>query len=72
MKKGTIGFIGTGNMAKAIIGGMLEKDIVKAEDIIAADKMEAAAKEAAERFHIQTTTDNKTVAENAENQIMPL
>ena len=25
MKKGTIGFIGTGNMAKAIIGGMLEK-----------------------------------------------
>lgn len=66
MKKGTIGFIGTGNMAKAIIGGMLEKGIVKAEDIIAADKMEAAAKEAAERFHIQTTTDNKAVAENAE------
>lgn len=66
MKKGTIGFIGTGNMAKAIIGGMLEKGIVDAANIMAADKMEAAVKEAAERFHIQTTTDNKTVAEAAE------
>ncbi len=66
MKKGTIGFIGTGNMAKAIIGGMLEKGIVSAENIMGADKTEAAAKEAAERFHIQTTTDNKEVAKAAE------
>ncbi|MBQ6887015.1 MAG: pyrroline-5-carboxylate reductase [Lachnospiraceae bacterium] len=66
MKKGNVGFIGTGNMAKAIIGGMLEKGIVSAENIIGADKMEAAVKETAERFKIQTTTDNKVVAENAE------
>lgn len=66
MKKDTIGFIGTGNMANAIIGGMLEKGIVSAGQIMGADKTEAAAKEAAERFGIQTTTDNKAVAGEAE------
>lgn len=66
MTKGTIGFIGTGNMAKAIIGGLLEKGIVCAENIIGADKTEAAAKEAAEHFHIRTTTDNKVAAKEAE------
>ena len=29
-----IGFIGLGNMAKAMIGGILKKDIVSPEDII--------------------------------------
>ncbi len=66
MKKGTIGFIGLGNMAKAMIGGMLEKGIVRPEELIGADKSEFAVKEAAERFHIQTTKDNKEVAQEAE------
>lgn len=66
MKKGTIGFIGTGNMARAIIGGLLEKGIVDAGSIMGADKTEAAAKGAAERFGIRTTTDNKAVAQEAE------
>ena len=29
----TIGFIGLGNMARAVIGGMLHKGIVKPEEI---------------------------------------
>ena len=30
-----LGFIGAGNMAQAMIGGILAKEIVKKEDIIA-------------------------------------
>ena len=35
-----IGFIGLGNMAKAMIGGMLSKEIVRKEDIIGSAKTE--------------------------------
>lgn len=66
MKKGIVGFIGLGNMAKAMIGGMLEKGIVRPEQMIGADKSESAVKEAAEKFHIQTTGDNKEAAKEAE------
>ena len=64
-KNGMIGFIGLGNMAKAMIGGMLEKGIVDIERIIGSAETERTAKEAAGKFHIQTTTDNKMVAGNA-------
>ncbi len=32
-----LGFIGCGNMASAIIGGILENNMVKKEDILAKD-----------------------------------
>ena len=35
-----IGFIGLGNMATAMIGGMLQKGIAKPEDIIGSSKTE--------------------------------
>lgn len=66
MKNGMIGFIGLGNMAKAMIGGMLEKGAADAGNIIGSAKTEKTAKEAAGQLHIQTTTDNRRVAESAE------
>lgn len=39
-----IGFVGCGNMATAIIGGILEKGILKKEDIKASTKTENSAK----------------------------
>lgn len=65
MKNNMIGFIGLGNMAGAMIGGMLGKGIVKAEDIIGSAKTEYTVKEAADKYHIRTTTDNRKVAESA-------
>lgn len=35
-----IGFIGLGNMASAMIGGILKKELYSAEDIIGSDKSE--------------------------------
>ena len=53
-----IGFIGTGNMASAIIGGILEKGIVSADNIISSDKNEPQRKAVEEKYHIHTTGDN--------------
>ena len=35
-----LGFIGTGNMAGAIMGGIIKKGIIPAEEIIGSDIME--------------------------------
>lgn len=61
-----IGFIGTGNMAQAMIGGILKKQVCTKEDIIASDCMEASCVKNHERFGIETTTENTQVAEKAD------
>lgn len=61
-----IGFIGLGNMATAMIGGMLQKGIAKPEDIIGSSKTEATAEKIKSKFNINTSTDNKTVAAQAD------
>lgn len=61
-----IGFIGLGNMATAMIGGMLQKGIAKPEDIIGSSKTEATAEKVKSKFNINTSTDNKTVAAQAD------
>lgn len=61
-----IGFIGLGNMATAMIGGMLQKGIAVPKDIIGSSKTETTAEKVKTKFRITTTTDNKTVAEQAD------
>ena len=71
-----IGFIGLGNMATAIIGGMLREEVVlgsqtagaavTAADIIGSAKTEATRQAQAKRFGIQVTADNRAVAEAAD------
>ncbi len=61
-----IGFIGLGNMASAIIGGMLKKQIVEAADVLGADKYAAAAENAKDKLGITVCGDNKEVARQAD------
>lgn len=61
-----IGFIGLGNMAKAMIGGMLKQGIVTAGEIIGSAKTEATRKRMEEEYGIVTVVDNRQVAEEAE------
>lgn len=61
-----IGFIGLGNMASAMIGGMLQKNMVTPGEIIGSCRTEETAKKIADRFGIETTTDNSTVAQAAD------
>lgn len=53
-----LGFIGCGNMAKAMMGGIIRNNILKAEEIIASDPSTAALKQAEESLGIRTTADN--------------
>ena len=62
----TIGFIGLGNMARAVIGGMLDKGIVKPEDICGSAKTEATKKKMEDSCKIRTASSNREVAEQAE------
>ena len=61
-----IGFIGMGNMAKAMIGGMLAKGVAAGEDIIGSAKTEATRQEMACRYGIETVADNGKVAGGAD------
>lgn len=57
-----IGFIGSGNMAGAIIKGIIKADLVKPEQIMAADICEKRLQELKKELGIETTTENKKVA----------
>ena len=61
-----LGFIGTGNMASAIMGGIIKKQIIAAEEIIGADLFEPGRQKAKSQFGIHVTASNKEVVEKAE------
>ncbi len=65
-----IGFIGLGNMAGAMIGGLLKKGIVAADEIAGSAKTDATRKRVAEQYGIQTTGTNKEIAAAAETLIL--
>ena len=61
-----LGFIGCGNMASAIIGGILEKKIVDREDITASTKSEESAAKIKEKLGIACSTDNRETAKHSD------
>lgn len=65
-----IGFIGLGNMAKAMIGGMLAKEIAKPEEILGYAKTEATRNAVKEKYGISILEDNVQVA--AESDVLIL
>ena len=65
-----IGFIGLGNMAKAMIGGILKKKIVSAEDIIGSAATQETRDKVSEAFEIQTRDSNAQVAKEADILIL--
>ncbi len=61
-----LGVIGCGNMATAIIGGIIKAGLLKPEDITGADVSEEARKKISEGLGIKTVTDNKEVVKGAD------
>lgn len=61
-----IGIIGLGNMADAVIGGMLRQDIVKQEELMGSAATDRTVTRMAEKYGILTTRDNRAVAEWAD------
>lgn len=59
----TIGFIGCGNMAQAMIGGIVKSNLVSSEKIIASNLSSKSLDKAKEEYKILVTNDNKEVAQ---------
>lgn len=51
-----IGFIGLGNMANAMIGGILAKGLYTKDELIGSSKTEATAERIHEKYGIKTCT----------------
>lgn len=61
-----IGFIGLGNMAKAMIGGMLQKGVAAPENLIGSARTAATCRQVAEQYGITTYSSNTEVAGQAD------
>ena len=61
-----LGFIGTGNMASAIMGGIIRNEVIPAEEIIGADLFAPGRERVKSQFGIHVTDSNKEVAQKAE------
>ena len=61
-----LGFIGTSNMASAIMGGVIKNNIFAANEIIGSDLLAAGREKVQNQFGIHVTASNKEVVEQAE------
>ncbi len=60
------GFIGVGNMASAIIAGLLKAQVVDKANFITSTKSAESAKKIKDRFAIECINDNKLVANSSD------
>ena len=61
-----IGFIGLGNMAQAMIGGILNRGLAAPEEILGSAKTAETEKRMRETYGICTTGDNRETARRSD------
>lgn len=61
-----IGFIGCGNMAQAMIGGIISSKLTEASNVTVSDPTEANLNKVKEKYALNTTQDNLAVAKNSD------
>ncbi len=61
-----LGIIGFGNMAEAILGGILKSGFIAKEEVTASGKDEAMLSKASEKYGILVEKDNKKLVESAD------
>lgn len=66
----TVGFIGNGNMGQAMMGGIINANIVPSQNIIVSDLYEKGLNDVSVKYGVRTTTDNNEVAKNADILIL--
>lgn len=65
-----LGFIGCGNMAQAMLKGILAKQLFSCEDIYVSRRSEEALNRIREQYGVRVSTDNKQVAAAADILIL--
>lgn len=68
----TIGFIGCGNMAQAMINGIVKSKLVEEKNIYASAHTETTLDKVKEKYNINTTLDNIEVAKNSDFIILAI
>jgi pyrroline-5-carboxylate reductase len=68
----TIGFLGTGNMAEALIKGLIAAGVVEPKQILGSDPRKERADEMKARYAIHTTTHNADVVRHAEIVVLSM
>ena len=61
-----LGFVGCGNMAQAMLKGILSKGLYKKEEIIVSRRSESALADIQKEYGVTVTTDNAEVAKKAD------
>lgn len=67
-----IGFIGSGNMATAMIGGIIKSNIVSATNVMCSDPTDEKLKSLKECYGLTTTTNNCEVASKADILVLSI
>ena len=62
----SIGFIGAGNMASAIIGGIVKSNLISPNKIIASALRDSTLERVSKNFGINTTKNSKDVVTNSD------
>jgi pyrroline-5-carboxylate reductase len=70
--EGTVGFLGTGNMAEALIRGLIRAGVAKAEQVLGSDPRPERCDEMTTRYGIRTTGRNMDVAREAEILVLSI
>jgi pyrroline-5-carboxylate reductase len=66
LKNKTIGFIGAGNMAETLLGGLISSNQSRPEHITCSDVRQDRLEQLAGQYGVQTTTDNKAVIKTSD------
>ncbi len=66
LKDVTLGFIGSGVMAEAMISGILNQELTAPDHMIASDPREERGEELAKRYGVRATSNNREAAEAAQ------
>lgn len=67
-----IGFIGSGNMANAMIGGIINSNVVSATNVMCSDPTDKKLEVLRERYGVITTTNNTEVASKVDILVLSI
>lgn len=67
-----LGFIGCGNMAQAMMNGIIDAKLVNSNEVIASDAFQPCLDDAKDKLGINITSDNKEVASTAEMVVLSI
>ena len=70
LKRQKIGFLGAGNMAQAIIKGMLESGITTSDQILVSNRTPGKLQKLSDQYKVQSIDNNESLVENSDIVIL--